>query len=128
MEINIEKLPNKLDPQFLIQEEIKKRYGSVCPFCGETKSFLDYSVFKGLGLSSNYTWYGKQYEVNPSKQKIPFLKLIKSWFQPSRHWEILSFNCFTCGGKWLTPAFPTEDLLDEKTKQSIYKMIHGIKD
>lgn len=118
----ITQLPKIVNPQEILKKEIKKRYGSKCPFCGEKKSFIAYkNSFKGLGLSSCFSWYGTQYEVNPGKVKIPFLIRFKSWFQKCRHWRIESYSCNTCGAKWLSPPYPNDSIIDQKTMQKFFE-------
>lgn len=120
-DIRITKLPNIVNPNDLLKEEVKKRYGSKCPFCGEVRSIWDFSnseefMTKGLDIGSLHkTWYGKQCEANKFININP-----KYWFQKDHHWEILCCKCFTCGAEWETPPYPT-DAVTQKELDSIFK-------
>lgn len=118
--IKITKLPDIINADVMIEEEIKKRYGSKCPFCGETRSVWDFSnpkefMTKGLYIGSLCkTWCGKQYEGYKFISFNP-----KYWFQKDHHWKILCCKCYTCGATWDTPAFPT-DTLTQKELDEIF--------
>lgn len=119
-DIKITKLPNIINPNIMLQDEIKKRYGSKCPFCGEVRSIWDFEnskefMTKGLRIGGICkTWYGKQYEIHKPISFNP-----KYWFQKDHHWKILCCKCYTCGATWDTPPFPT-DVMTQKELDNIF--------
>lgn len=50
MGIRITELPKMINPNSMVEDEIKKRYGSKCPFCGEEKSIWDFKNSKNLWI------------------------------------------------------------------------------
>ena len=119
-DIRVTKLPNIINPNSMVEDEIKKRYGSKCPFCGEEKSIWDFKnskefMTKGLDIGSLCrTWYGKRDEENKVIIFNP-----KYWFQKDHHWKVLYCKCYTCGAAWDTPPFPT-DAITQKELDSIF--------
>ena len=81
----ITKLPDRIDPAYLIEEKIKKQ-NDACPFCGSTEKWIP----------TCKRWYGKR---NPYSWQI---------FGEKHHWKILGFKCKNCGAEWETDPFPTD--------------------
>lgn len=111
--MKITKLPNVIDPNIMIREEIERR-NSICPFCNETE---EYDLFKykivnnhihiGKGIEKQpcyESWYGNKYEY-----KHPFLGLFAFW-EPDLHWRVDHYICHTCGAEWKSDPYPKIDV------------------
>lgn len=119
----ITKLPDKIDPNKIMMDEIDKRYRR-CPCCGETRFFPTDNVNDGWIVKLYRSWYGKQHEYSPGKAYPNFFLFIpiKYLFEKSRHWRINSYSCTGCGTRWDSIAFPT-DILNTEEIQNIYNKI-----
>ena len=93
----ITKLPNYIDPTTMVAQEIKKRYGSKCPCCGESRHFFVCNGTKGIMSYGYISWYGKDYE----KDKLFCIESFnpKNWFKRNHHLRVDSYTCETCGAK-----------------------------
>ncbi len=113
--IKITQLPNMLNPNEIIKNEIKRIYGNKCPFCGESRDFLNClsnGEYKGIDSGVYKAWYGKQYEADRKTFSI------KKMFEKSRYWNVDCYSCYTCGCHWDTPAYP-RDILDNADLNNI---------
>lgn len=92
--MKIIKYPKEFDPNMMIEEEIKKKYG-VCPFCGENrKHTYEKGKYIGIGYYSYHTRFGKQKPV------------WKNILKPDYFWYKIRFTCNSCGAKWESEEFP----------------------
>lgn len=129
--MQITELPNIINPNTLLKQRIKEKYGSKCPCCGETKSFWQRcekkEAIKGIAQTLYFSWYGKQYEYSPGKNTANWLFFppVKYWFEKKRHWKIDIYHCFTCGTQWETSAYPTEILTLKETEDIYNKIFSG---
>lgn len=102
--MKITKLPNKIDPNKMIEEEIDKN-NSICPMCGEHAEYqFDRLYGGGSGIERvpiTTSWYGKQYEDERPLEAFKFWK-------ENHHWKRNHYECHTCGCKWMSDAFPTD--------------------
>ena len=123
-DIKITKLPNIINPNTILEDKIKKRYGSKCPFCGETRSIWDFSkseefMTKGLRIGGVCkTWYGRKDEIDKPISFNP-----KYWFQKKHHWKILCCRCYTCGAAWDTPPYPTDTVTQKEVKDIFTELV-----
>lgn len=110
----ITKLPDNIDPNYLIKKEIRKRYGLKCPCCGETRKFFDLGNLNVRGIEgySVKSWYGKSYEY----RKHSFMEWLEHLFEQNYHWEMTNYHCYTCGADWSTPPYPTNIMKGEEDK------------
>lgn len=112
----ISKLPDKLNPNVLLEKEITKKFEK-CPFCGETKSwthFIGTKEYLHKGLHTSYrTWYGKPYEGDGNLFHLQELNPI-NWFKPNHHWRVNEYHCCSCGAEWESDPFPRD--IDVKKK------------
>lgn len=82
--MKITKLPNALDPTFLIGQKIMEQ-NFLCPYCGERSKWC-----------GAYTWHGKM------NWKL------KSLLAKSHDWRIDHYKCHNCGAAWDTDPYPTD--------------------
>ena len=119
----ITKLPDNLDPNRMIEQEIEKRYKK-CPCCGETREFPSSDISSHWVGELFRSWYGKQYEYTPGKIEAnwSFFTPPKYWFEKDHYWRINSYFCTGCGAKWESPAF-RYDILTQEEAQEIYNKL-----
>ena len=104
--MKVTKLPDSIDPNILMKEEIERR-NFTCPFCGETERFdlVKYlkreSSAKGVRKQMfNKEWYGNKYEY-----KHPFIGWFAFW-ERSYYWTVDYYECITCGAEWESDPYP----------------------
>jgi len=113
LDIKVTKLPNNLDPNTMIRKEIKKRCGSVCPYCGESRTFLETRCNGGIISGGISSWYGKL--------KESFFSDFRFW-EKSYHYEVDSYRCTTCGCNWETPPYPINIISSEEADDYFRKL------
>lgn len=98
--MKITKLPDSIDPNILMKEEIKRR-NSTCPFCGETEQYHMFKLeMKGVGWVNFKQLYGNKYEY-----KHPHIGWLAFW-ERNYHWTINNYKCYTCGAEWEGDPYP----------------------
>ena len=75
----VTKLPDNMDPVLLIQKEIKKRYGSKCPFCEKS------DIYQPLSFAFDL--------MNKKTGKMESFKKEQ-------------FVCNNCGAQWESDPYP----------------------
>lgn len=92
-DIEILQLPDKLNPDKLLYNEIKQKYTKICPYCN-----------RAVGLQ-------------PALCQNSFRHCGKWWqFWNIHYCERVHIICDNCGTEWYTPWFP-QDLTEKELKK-----------
>lgn len=122
----IVKLPESIDPNTMLINEIIQKHGSKCIYCGATNKdnspaelvlslslYMDDFVKTHDSLyaicTSNNEYYGQIYDNSYGKKcykKMPFKQRMRYRFMKSCYWRYVVFGCTKCKGQWASPVFP----------------------
>ena len=120
MNIKIVKLPDHINPDKLIEDEVLRRF-EYCPFCNAARE--DGHGLPTIQFYEYESWYGYYYGYDEFSFgyhgiKVGFWKKLIDFLNPKekkRHWAIIKFHCRNCNAEWFSPPFPTHtvDSLDD---------------
>ncbi len=99
-DIEITQLPDKLNPDKLLYNEIEQKYTKTCPYCNKAVGL------RPLLCQNEYRHDGKWWQ----------------FWKPIHYSKRIHVKCDYCGTEWYTPWFP-QDL----TKKELKKYKKGIK-
>lgn len=117
----ITKLPDSFDPNVIIKEKVREKYGTKCPFCGETNRpyWKDNKKINGIFCPTYQTWYSTESELDSN------LFSLNRLFTKKRHWRVDNYHCYNCGCNWNTPPYPT-DIVNEKDLYKISQKLFAL--
>ena len=83
----IKRLPPQLNPDYILDDAIVKKYGDTCPFCGS----------KGV-------------QKVPASMTARRMRLGKSWefWKPKHECHRREFKCLDCNITWCSPWYPQD--------------------
>ena len=105
----VTKLPARIDPDKLIQQEIDKRFGR-CPFCD--CNIYSREVDRWFGQQNehdDFTYYHSVWQAD--RRDGTMLKHIINRLrsrEPDHKWAVAKYRCGKCGAEWQSEPYRTD--------------------